>query len=361
MSFASSLAIRKAARFCKFGQIDRARITLTNAIETGQDDPRLALRLALVSHDFADIDQVPATGSVKAALTLFAAIDAHRRGDHARAVSLLGDCQADAGGNGTIRLLRAVAVFLAGDRTALLGMKNDLPHCSLEVQAICLAAVEGDIIKNNPDDSGAKEREEALIGPIGWMIARLDDVAVWLYWALSHCLNLVINISSPRNRQVYRHVIEGDRLHGLSRKTEAEKHFRRALELDEENPEALESLAVYCLENSNYEQAGRHMDKLAQQSTNDGGPNSQLTRLRADLLYARGLYREAEPLYMTAAQDAPLNYFIPYRLGLIRLRDGDVTGAEGHFKRALGLINPKLPVERINRLYELIGERAGQL
>ncbi len=359
MSFASSLAIRRAARFCKLGREDQARLTLANAIESGQDDPRLALRLGLVNHDFTDIDQAPATGPARDALMLFAAIEAHRRGDHAHAISLLESCQPDAGGNCTIRLLKAVASFLDGDRAALQGVENDLPHSSLEVQAICLVAVESAIIRSDPSDCGAREREETLKGPIGWMIARLDDMAVWLYWVLSHFLNLVINISSPRDRQVYRQVIEGDRLDGLSRKAEAEKRFRRALELDGENPEALESLAVYCLENLNYKEAGRHLDKLAQQAGSGDSPDPLLTRLRADLLYARGLYREAEPVYLTVARDAPLNYFISYRLGLIRLRDGDAPGAEGHFKRALGLVNPRLPAERIGRLYELVQGHAG--
>ena len=349
----SNIALRKAQRLFSRGAAEQAVDTLNAAIESGCKDPRLLLRRGLMTGSVEDLKKAGASGSLKRAVPFFIAREEYKNGDLDEAGRFAEEALDASPGNISARVLLALIEFRRGRAEPLFGMRSELVSATLEVQSLALLEVEKAIASIDTADTGASEKEDKLGGPAGWLMDRLDDAAVWIYWALSRFLNLLINITDARRREAYRHVSDGDLLEGLGRAGEAAAVFEKTLSVDPGNQEALESLTRYHLERGDFAKAAAYLDRLEKVSENGAGSEGLRLKWRGEILLRTGKTREAERVLAEAGRIRQLDYIIPYRRGLCLARLGADGEARRAFEESLGMINPGLLAERVDRLQSL--------
>ncbi|MGK7344524.1 MAG: tetratricopeptide repeat protein [Candidatus Nitrospinota bacterium M3_3B_026] len=352
MSASPAPAMRKAARLAAAGRRDEAAGLLTEAARGVKPDPRIFIRKGLLTGAIADFEKAMEADPGNRAAPFFLALAALERGELVKAEKAVTEALRLAPGNHSAMALSAVIAARGGETGALPRAAGAVPSAVTRVQALALLEVERAIHAMDARDMGAAEREERLKGPAGWLLDRLDDAAVWASWALSHALNLVLNMADPEKRALYRNITEGDRLAGLGRMDEAAEFFEKALKIDPDNPEALESLAEYHLEKGGPEKAAEFLDRLERALGETRDPS--LLKRRGEIFWMSKKISEAREAFAEAGRMAPLDYFPPYREGLSALRMGDEAGAREAFAETLSRINPRLVTERTERLEKLI-------
>lgn len=350
MPASPALAMRKAARLSAAGRRGEALAVLEKAARAKRPDARLFIRKGLLTGETGGFEKAMEADPENRAAPFFLALAAFEKGDVRKAEKAVAEALAP--GNHSARTLAAVIAAREGNPEPLLGMASDVPAAVTRVQALALREVEKAIYARDAQDMGAAEREERLSGPAGWLLDRLDDAAVWASWALSRSLNVVLNMSDPEKRALYRNVTEGDRLAGLGGMDEAAEYFEKALTIDPDNPEALESLAEYHMENGEPSRAAALLDRLEEVLGEARAPS--LLKRRGEILWMTKKLPEALEAFAEAGRAAPLDYFPPYREGLASLRMGDEAGALEAFAEALSRVNPRLFEERAEKLGELI-------
>lgn len=350
MPISANLTLRKAWRQKISGRKDEALETLSRAIEVDGADPRLLLRKWLLAGNEADLLSCAEAYPENRAVFFFLALSAYRNGDTAAAGKWLDKAKTISPGNISIKALDALVKLRGEGARYITGMGRELSSATLDVQALALLEAERVIVEKDEKDTGARESEDKLRGPLGWAMDRLDDLAVILFWLVSHTLNAIINISSPKARKAYSHVTEGDRLAGLNRMDEAERRFELALEADPENPEALESLTQSNLEKGDYEKAGAFLDRLESTLDKDAPTPKQWEKWRGEILFLSGRLSEAREIFLKLEDALTLDYFVPYRRGLCDVRSNNPKGAREAFAKALSRVNPGLLAERVDKL-----------
>lgn len=351
MSGMAHIVLRKAARLVSNGETEKAGQRLTVAIDSGLSDVRLQIRRAIASGDYKSLKETLDQGDHKSgAGWFFLALDAFRNGDMSGCRLFCGKGIAISPRNLSISALLAVADLVEGDKEPLISFSNLIHHTSIHTQALALMAVEKSILSRRLSDTGAIEGEDQLGGPAGWIMDRLDDIAVFAYWLIWKTLNIIRNIADSKRRAVKSNVLDGDLLEGYRKKNLSVRYYLKALELDSENQEALESMVIKSIENEAFDDALKFLSRLDQSLGQDHDPIPHLIKWEADILFMMMRFSEAEPLYQKAVKLFPLEYMVFYRLGLCRLRLGDEAGAEDFFKKSLGLINHGLIAQRLEFL-----------
>lgn len=345
MAFLSAFTLRSVS-YAR--DLDTALTMLDGAIAMGEIDQRLRLARARVTGDYAPILDDLETLSHAPGVLIVAAREALRSGDPTAAIRALDAARRAAPRNATLETLAAAAQAASGDSNALAAARRHILNATPGAQALALLAVEEALVAKDPADRGAKLRDEPLGGAIGAALGLLDDTAVWLGWAIGLLLNLVINAGDAPKRAAYRLVTEGDRLAGFFRNDEAAEKFRQALRHDPHNPEALESLITYSLTRGEPDAAETHLAAL--EKATEGNPPPSHARWRGDILFLRGQWREALEHYVSVEPAFKLDYHLPYRMGLCRLRLGERAAAVELFERALCQAHPGLLEERLSRM-----------
>ena len=348
MAFMSTLTLRAAARARRAGDAPKALAILDGAIAGGGNDPRLYIQKGRLTGDYSPLLANPEVFAHAPGALIVAARAALRAGDPSAAARALEAARLAAPRNGTLETLAALAAVPRDGQDAVAGARNAILNATPGAQALALLAVEESLIAASPADRGAALRDEPLGGAAGAALGLLDDAAVWLGWAFGHLLNQIVNFGDAKKRAAYRQVTEGDRLAGFFRDDEAADRFREALRHDPRNPEALESLINYSLARSDAAAAESYLAAL--EKTVEGEPPPRLARWRGDLLFLRGQWREALARYLAVEPAFPLDYHLPYRMGLCRLRLGERPEAADLFERALSQAHPGLLEERLARL-----------
>lgn len=355
MSVSSILTLLSAARDTRRQRRAAAAEKLNRAIDRGAMDHRLVIQAALATDDYTRLIQLAQDGKGGGAAWLFPAIDRAQAGDFQKAEELARNALDLAPDNMTAQALHALARFHNTKDVSLLKSGAPVfPHASLTIQALTLLAVEKEIIGQRQDDRGAPEREDSVGGALGWILNRLDDLAIWIYWLLSVALNLFINAFKPDKRGVYWHVIEGDRLEGLGRRDRAAQRFAQALEMAPDCVEALESMMTHSMVEGRYKDAEEYYARLAAVVGLAGASDPSMRKWEADLAFFQGKYDEARTIYENLQPQFPLSYIIPYRIGFCALaantdsRDHQADRlARGKFQEALNQVNPGLLQERV--------------
>ncbi|VAX19434.1 hypothetical protein MNBD_NITROSPINAE04-1395 [hydrothermal vent metagenome] len=354
MAKMAHIVLRKTARLVRKGETEKAERQLKQAIDSGLSDIRLKIRLAIADSDYKPLkehlDQENKSGSG----WFFVALDAFRRGAIDETRLCCNKALAISPGNLSVSALSAVADFVDGDKKPLFSMARDLPHVSIHAQALALSAIEKSIISHRLSDTGATDKDDRLGGPPGWVMDRLDDFAVFAYWLIWKVMNVIVNIADPKRRATASLTLNGDFFEGFGKKTRAARYYLRALRLDPDNQEALESMVIKSIENEAYEDAMTFLSRLVKSVSQNRAPDSpHLTKWKADILFKMKKFSEAEPLYEKATERFKLEYMLFYRLGLCRLRRGDDAGAVGYFEKSLSLIHHGLIARRLEFLGEI--------
>ncbi|MBI4827247.1 MAG: hypothetical protein HY804_00265 [Nitrospinae bacterium] len=347
MAFISALTLRAAARARRAGNVKKALAVLDGAVAAGGRDPRLSLARARLTGDFSPILNDPGSFAHAPGVLIVAARGALRAGDASAACRALDAARAAAPRNTALDTLSALALVSRDGVGALAVARTAVLDATPGAQSLALLAVEEALIAKDPADRGAKLRDEPLGGAIGAALGLLDDAAVWLGWAIGHLLNLIVNFGDANKRAAYRLVTEGDRLSGFFRDDEAAEKFRKALRHDPHNPEALESLITYSLTRGETDAAEAHLAAL--EKATEGNPPPSHARWRGDILFLRGQWREALEHYVSVEPAFKLDYHLPYRMGLCRLRLGERAAAVELFERAMCHAHPGLLEERLGR------------
>jgi Tfp pilus assembly protein PilF len=149
-----------------------------------------------------------------------------------------------------------------------------------------------------------------------------DAITVWEQWAKTH----------PSNAGVL--VILGMLEESHGDKVKAEDYYKKALQIQPEQPVAANNLAYLMLEN------GENADVALSwaQTARRGMPNSPNS---ADTLawayYSKGTYGFARDLLEDAVKTDPNNASFQYHLGMVCGKMHDKTDAELHLKKAVSL------------------------
>lgn len=355
MSFRSLLALQRASYHQRSGRKAKAALLLNSAIEKSDQDVRLLIRRGIVA-DSRDNFEKAATSKTNRAAYFYLAIDSVMQGDYVEAKKNLMEAKTRSPHNLSISALAAVLSLKEGDDPvkALAVLVAAMPGSTGLVGAFALYEVESAILRLDPENRGAREKEIVIGGPVGWLLERLDDIASIIYWVLNHLLNLVINVTRPKRRQAWRHTIQGMFLESFGERTRAAERFRKALTYDSLNRDALESLIVYHLNDEDPYRAEPYLKRMERQAEEEGYDDPRLISLRADINYLRRSYDKAAGKYKTAAAKDPLAFFPRYRLGLALLKSEKNQEAVKAFADALDKINPNLLHERIETLSGLI-------
>lgn len=347
----ANATLHRATRLASAGRGDEAAKTIRAALASGEDDIRLLIRLGVITGDFAGLKKKLSESYAPGAGWLFLTMDAYRRSDITEAAQYSQKSLAASPGNDTAKSAAALVRAAQGAPGELAAAAEPLANAAPNVQASALLAAETAIISADPANTGAAEKEdEGMKGPAGWILNRLDDMAIIIYWLLSSLINIATNIATPGRRAVYGHVIRGDLLYGLGKVEKARAAFQRAAEMDPECQEAVESLAALAIQRGGGAEARAMVDRLYGNAGENAGDNDMWTRWKADVLFLSGEFGKAEKYYLKAEAASPRAYIIPYRLGLIALRRGDRERAAKKFERALSLINPGLLGDRLAAL-----------
>jgi len=352
MAETAHIVLRKTARLVRRGETKKAERRLGKAIDAGLFDIRLYVRRAIAGGDYKSLKEHLDKGNKKSgAGWFFLALDALRRDDIGQTKLFCRNALSMAPRNLSVSALLAIADFIDGDREPLFSISLNLPHTSIHVQALALSAIEKAIISQRLSDTGVTPEDDRLGGPPGWIMDRLDDFAVLVYWLIWKVMNTILNIANSKKRAVYSLVLDGDLFEeGFRQKKRAAQYYLRALELDSDNQEALESMLVKSIENKEYDDAMTFLSRLAQSASQKLARNPHLAKWKADIFFLMKKFPEAEPLYEKVSDHFKLDYMLFYRLGLCRLRRGDDTGAHGYFEKSLGLIHHGLIAKRLEFL-----------
>ncbi len=346
------IVLRKTARLVRKGETEKAERQLKQAIDSGLSDIRLKIRRAIACGDYKPLKEDLDQGNKSGSGWFFVALDALGRGDTGETRLCCNKALAISPGNLSISALSSIADFVDGDEKPLFSMACDLPHVSIHTQALALSAIEKSIISRRLSDTGAPDKDDRLGGPPGWIMDRLDDFAVLAYWLIWKAMNVIVNIADPEQRAVAGLTLDGDLFEGFGKKNRAARYYLRALKIDPDCQEALESMIIKSIENEAYEDAMTSLSRLAQSSSQKFARNPHLIKWKADILFLMKKFSEAEPFYVKAVEHFKLEYMLFYRLGLCRLRRGDDAGAIGYFEKSLSLIHHGL----ITRRLEFLGE-----
>lgn len=354
MPVRANAALHRATRLAAAGRRDDAEKTVRAALSAGAKDIRLLIRLGSITGDYSGLKQKLAGSQAPGAGWLFLAMDAYRRNNITEAAEYSRKAMDTSPANDTARAVAALVRAAQGAPGGLAAAAAAIANASLEAQALALLASESAIIAADPADTGAAEQEdEGMKGPAGWLLNRLDDLAILIYWMFSSLINVTTNVSDSGRRAVYGHVIRGDLMYGLGKLDGARSAFLQAAEADPGCMEAVESLAALAIQRGDVAEAREMVDRLFQNAGSGAADNDLWTRWKADVLFLGGEFQEAAKYYEKAEAAAPRTYIIPYRLGLAALRRGDSDRAIEKFARALSLINPGLLEGRLAALADL--------
>ncbi|VAX20537.1 hypothetical protein MNBD_NITROSPINAE03-1539 [hydrothermal vent metagenome] len=347
------IVLRKTARLVRKGETEKAERQLKQAIDSGLLDIRLKIRRAIACGDYKSLKEHLDQGNKSGSGWFFVALDALGRGAIDETRLCCNKALAISPGNLSISALSAIADFIDGDKKPLFSMARNLPHVSIHAQALALSAIEKSIISHRPSDTGAADKDDRLGGPPGWIMDRLDDFAVLAYWLIWKTMNAIMHIADSKRRAVFSLVLDGDLFEGFGKKKRAARHYLRALELDPDCQEALESMTIKSIENEAYEDAMTFLLRLVKNVSQNRADNLHLTKWKADILFLMKKFSEAETFYKKIAEHFELGYMLFYRLGLCRLRKGDDAGATGYFEKSLSLIHHGLITRRLKFLGEI--------
>jgi Flp pilus assembly protein TadD len=114
----------------------------------------------------------------------------------------------------------------------------------------------------------------------------------------------------------------------------AEKNLREALELDPDNPRALETLGVLMLERGNLPRAERLFQRALQLF---GRPPPHLSNHAGELYLRMGDLERAEGSFLAAERDAPWNSVYQWNLALVLERTDRCSEARVRWRRFLDL------------------------
>ncbi len=107
-------------------------------------------------------------------------------------------------------------------------------------------------------------------------------------------------------------------------------YYRRALSLDDNNPEILKNLALAYRHSNRLEEASEQISKSL-----DISPDDTDTRiLRGNILFEQGKFREAADAYAGILEDTPGNAPVMYNLASSLMKQGDEFAAVEYFKKA---------------------------
>lgn len=350
----SRAAIRRANRLVKQGDTAAAEKALTDAMEKTFRDPRLAIRRGVITSSAEDFANAVKIDPGNRAARYFMGLMALEKGDSHAAIPYLEEALKISPDNVSVRILLALCRIDETGLAPLAKLEPLLPAATARTAAVTLFTLEKLIATTAPGNTGAEEADNVLKGVIGWFLDRLDDFSAIVYWALSHTLNIVLNISDSRRRKVYRLVTEGDRLAAFRKPDEAAICYEKALAIDPANPESLESLVSHHIHCREFDTAAAYLDRLAEVDKD----NFHIKRWRADILFAGGDFAGAGTLYDELAADDMLDYFVRYRRGLCCLRTGDDGRAIKYFEESLRLVNHCLLPARL-RFAVNISDKAG--
>ncbi len=346
----SLCALNRSNRLLRKGDKGRAVAELTAAIEASSKDPRLLIQRGLVTGNSDDLRNAVEIAPDHAATHIFLALSALATDDYttARKEAIL--CAGIDKGNVSAPALIALLDVIeekCEPADCITNLLNLSPGVITPVRARSLYEIEKRIASLDPSDTGAKEHDGGLKGPIGWILDRIDDVAVWIYWFLHRAINRVWNFTNEVKRETNRYLLDGMRYEAFGQTEISAEYFRKALLIDPTNHTALEYLTRHHLETGDPDKAEEYLNRLEPEPGEDG---SQYTRWRADILFAKNDRSAAAPLYRESTEETKLDYFPPYRLGLCLLETGDKTGAVNAFATALSRVSPRLFEERANKL-----------
>ncbi len=345
-------ALRKAAKLNAVGKRDEAIKALDTAIASSDSDRdnRLRIRRGLLAGDGGDFDTLINEQVSSAPALFFAANHRYKIGELDSAAKLCVRAAEKSPGNLSVQALYGIIKFINGEHTTLQAISRVLPHASADIQAAALLETEKAILMKHPNDTGEKGSEPSLAGPIGWLMDRLDDLAVTIYWIISHLMNILLNLTNRQKRSAWRKIINGDRLYQLGKQEEAAKLFKQALKIDPDALEPAEVLVSYYLEKQEYVQAKKYLNMLINATEEGEEIEPALNRRQADLLFGTGQYEAAGKMYQELFPEFRLDHMIPYRAGLCHIRQGDENNALAWFKKSLNLINHGLLENRISAL-----------
>ncbi len=354
MRWLSGLAIRKAHIHNLQGNTGKAIEILDRAMEKGSGDPRVGLQRAILLRSeecFNSLsDEYPGNG----AIGLHFALAQFSKGNKGRAGQIAKEALESNGDNISLQALDAIIeVEETLDWGNLISQKMRLEMAVVPIQAIALMEIEKAIAKGDPSDIGAKEREDGMGGIAGWIFARLDNLAVWVYWALRQMINFIRNIANLKRMKIGMHLIENEKLAGLGRADAGARSLEKVFDLDPYDEEALQSIVLYYLEVDDFVSADKYLTRIKMVNPNDYEENPFLVMAQAETLFAQKRYGEALERYSSAQGDFPTSYIIPYKKGLSHLRMGDETKAVAQFEVALNMPNGGLIKERLDRLARL--------
>ncbi|VAX20290.1 hypothetical protein MNBD_NITROSPINAE02-2203 [hydrothermal vent metagenome] len=354
MTWLSGFAIRKAHRFILRGDRGKAIGLLDRAMERGSTDPRVGLQRAILLRSdecFSALsDEYRGNGAIALHFTL--ALLNNPNTDKAEQIAK--EALEDNGGNISLQALYAIIQVKKGQGWRhLISSKIRLEMAVIKIQALALMEIEKAIALGDPSDIGAKERETGMGGAIGWIFARLDDMAVWVYWAFRQIINLIRNIGDLKRMKIGRYLIENEKLAGLGNAKAGARRLENIFEIDPYDEEALQSILHYYLEVDDFENMDKYLARLKMVNPNDFEENPFLQIAQAETLFAQKRYSEALGKYSGAQEDFPFSYIIPYKKGLSHLRMGEETKAVALFEVALNIPNEGLIKERLDKLGRL--------
>lgn len=351
MTIKSTLALHRARRLVNAGRTATAIESLKNACAQ-MTDPRLFIQKALLSGEKEDRAVLRLRHPQNAAALLTASVLSYSAGEYEDAGMSAMDGLSARPGDPSLKTLIILSRSRAGHEPLnISGLRGCAGDAILSVKAYALAEMERRIIQSRPGDRGAIEKEDALGGPLGFILDRLDDIATVMGFALSHSLNLLRNAGDAKKRAVYRLITDGDRLWAMRRRGEAVTRFEEALLMDPACVEALESLTRHHIDEGDMAKAVERFSALEKAVMSAGGAMpSHIVRISADLAFFQGEYEKARDLCAETIKTAPHDHMPPYRRGLCFLRMGDESAAVESFKLALSIPNSKLMEERFDAL-----------
>jgi tetratricopeptide (TPR) repeat protein len=351
MTIKSAFILHATRRLVKAGRMAEAVESLKKAC--GQmADPRLAIQKALISGEKKDRQALRRLHPQNGAALLTASVLSYGAGEYEDAIGSAMDGLCAKPDDPSLKTL----ILLARSRSG--GEPLNIPNlriCAknaiLGVRAYALTEVERRMIQLRPDDSGSVEKEDALGGPFGFILDRLDDIAAAMSSMLSHSLNLLRHLADRKKRAVYSLIAQGDRLWAMRRHDDAAKRFEEALQLDPACLEALESLTRYYLDKAETAKAVACFASLEKTISSEGDTApAHVLQISADIAFFTLKHKKASGIYSRIIESAPHDYVAPYRRGLCLLRMGDEKGAVESFRLALCSPNPCLMESRFNAL-----------
>jgi len=344
-----SAALRRSTQLVKSGKSDEAKNSLALALKDSPES-RVAIRLGVLEGNAARFEEAMKMDSSNRAARFFSAMASIREGDFQKALAAVSEGLKVSPSNLSLIALGKVAECrLSGAVGPLASSINILSATTMEVQAMALATAEEMILKFDPADKGAEAREVLMGGPAGWLFEKLDDGAVIINFCVSYSLNILRNIGDSRKREASAHVIKADALYAMGQDEAAFNNYKKALKEEPGNSQALESLSAYCVLKGKWKEAANYIREF-QKLEEAKAVEPIITRWKGDIAFCEGNADDAEKHYAAAADSFRMDYMIPYRQGLLRLKAKDAAGAEKHFAQALSRINPGLLAERIEKL-----------